>query len=199
MSKLTIKVPTEGDFQLNVTQFRSPMAAEITSVQTRTMQQHFPIRSGQPDIEFTVQFRNTSDRDKFKDMVRRHQQHVQNIPTDWVTLFWPERNILNWTGFLTLYPVAIKRFDYAPKVVFGVILIDSLMSEHTFASSTSAPFANVLGPQIPFDFSLLTGLVDSLIKLPTFPSAGSTPAPVTTVVNSASPNPTLPSLPGVGS
>ena len=61
------------EFTLNVLQFRSPMSAAINSVQTRTMLQHFPIRCGQPDIEFTVQFARRQEKTVFQAFVREHQ------------------------------------------------------------------------------------------------------------------------------
>ena len=78
MSQLVIKAHRGRQFKLNVTQFRSPMSASINSVQTRSMMQHFPIRCGQPDINFTVRFRNNSARHEFQAFVRDHQVYAQS-------------------------------------------------------------------------------------------------------------------------
>ena len=140
MSQLKLTGQDGISFKLNVTQFRSPMSAQITSAQTRTMLQHFPIRCGQPDIQFTCVFSTLDEKHGFQNFVREHQVKAltmeKNSPMD-VTLFWPERNIENWTGYITQYKVDERRFEYRPDVTFGVDLVDSMMSEKTTLSSGS--------------------------------------------------------------
>lgn len=149
-------------FELTVTQFRSPMSASINTVQTRKMAHHFPIRAGQPDIQFTVQFNSIDAHHQFRDFVREHQKNThtaQYASTGFddgtVKLMWPERNIVNWTGYIFTMPVREVRFEYAPRLTFGVALVNSLMSERTWESSIGNGFGFVLGPQIvpmvPFD------------------------------------------------
>jgi hypothetical protein len=134
------------------------MSASINSVQTRTMAHHFPIRAGQPDIQFTVQFASNDDKHKFQDFVRDHQRNTQvadytpgSTPTSRgaVTLMWPERDIMNWTGYIVTIPIREARFEYAPRVTFGIALIDSLMSESTTAASIGSSFWTIAGAQIP--------------------------------------------------
>lgn len=140
-----------SQFRLNVTQFRSPMSAQINSVQTKKMLQHFPIRAGQPDINFTVKFSSQDEKHAFSAFVRDHQLNVQSHGYDGrVNLWWPERNIEDWTGFIVEYKVMERGVrDPAPSVTFGVSLVDSLMSEVTKISSFGASFLRVLGVQIP--------------------------------------------------
>lgn len=152
MSKLIIKGHNANRFELNITQFRSPMSAAINSVQTRTMMHHFPIRAGQPDIQFTAMFRSVDDKHKFQNFVRDHQRNALDDKygsaadsTGAITLFWPERNISNWTGYIVDMPIREARFEYAPRVTFGVALIDSMMSERTFQSSLGNSFWRILG------------------------------------------------------
>lgn len=174
MSQLIIKGHTGKQYKLNVTQFRSPMTAAINSVQTRKMIQHFPIRSGQPDINFTCKFRSNEDKHLFQAFVRDHQINAQTDNTDMkgmVTLWWPERNIENWTGYITEFRVVETRFVYAPSVTFGVALVDSLMSERTRMASFGSPLANLLGQQIPPYQGPGPLLDDSLLRPPTPPSA----------------------------
>jgi hypothetical protein len=176
MSKLILRGHRGAEFRLNVTQFRSTMSASINTAQTRTMAQHFPIRAGQPDIQFTVQFRSIDDHHDFRNFVRDHQRNSQiadHTPTQldnsgMVTLFWPERSIINWTGYITSMPVREVRFDYAPRVTFGVMLVKSMLSERTYNASSGSDFFTVAGQQIgPY----LGALIEDLIRLPTPPAS----------------------------
>ena len=173
MSKLVVKGHRGKQFKLNVTQFRSPMNAQITSAQTKTMLQHFPIRAGQPDINFTVKFRSQSDKHDFQTFVRDHQLNAQNEDGSLrtaVTLWWPERNIENWTGHIVEYRVVERGFrDPAPSVTFGVALIDSLMSEHTRLASFGSSWTAIWGPQIPAYQGPLDD--DSILRPPSPPTS----------------------------
>lgn len=158
MSKLFLRGHTGQRFELNITQFRSPMSASIASVQTRTRQHHFPIRAGQPDIQFTAHFTSVDAKHAFTNFVRDHQLHTRmadygpgSTPGQrgLVSLMWPERDIVDWTGYITSLPVREPRFEYAPRVTFGVTLVDSLMSSSTTGGSLGNPWQFILGPQIP--------------------------------------------------
>ena len=152
MSQLEVYAQGGVKFKLNVTQFRSPMNASITSVQTRTMLQHFPIRSGQPDINFTIRFASLSDKHSFEGFVRKHQQETSQAtkynPKS-ITLWWPERNITNWTGYIVNYTVTERRFETAPTATFGVSLVDSMMSERTTIATNPLSVWRILGIPIP--------------------------------------------------
>lgn len=182
MSQLVVKGHRGREFKLNVTQFRSPMSAAISSAQTRSMMQHFPIRAGQPDINFTVIFRSNKDKQEFQAFVRDHQLNAQTHAGEKtgdegrVTLWWPERNIENWTGYIVDFKVVEARFIYAPSVTFGVALIDSLMSERTKISSFGSHWTSIWGPQIPSWQVTNPGEPDNDLVPPTPPSA-QTPTP----------------------
>jgi hypothetical protein len=119
------------------------------------MAHHFPIRAGQPDIQFTVQFASIADKHKFQDFVRSHQLNTLDdkyastqVSGGKVTLLWPERDINSWTGYIVTMPVREARFDYAPRVTFGVALVDSLMSERTFNFSLGNSWTSIIGQAI---------------------------------------------------
>lgn len=135
------------------------MSASINSVQTRRMAQHFPIRAGQPDIQFTALFRSIDDKHDFQNFVREHQRNAlddgygsETTSNGAVTLLWPERDIVNWTGYIVSMPVQEIRFVYAPAVTFGIALIDSMLSRRTFNASLGSDYwsivGNTLGPYI---------------------------------------------------
>jgi len=182
MSKLIVRGHNGADFKLNVTQFRSSLSASINTVQTRKMSHHFPIRAGQPDIQFTVQFSSIEAHQNFRDFVRDHQRNTQTanyapgstpLSRGAVTLMWPERNIINWTGYIVNMPVREARFDYAPKVTFGVALMDSLLSQSTTGASLGGDFATIYGVQIP-DYVPFDPLAD---LIPPTPPASQQPNP----------------------
>lgn len=177
MSKLIIKGHDGARFELVINQFRSQMSASINSVQTRTMMHHFPIRAGQPDIQFTAQFPSIDAKHKFQDFVRDHQRNALNDKyqssdsgNGAITLLWPERDILNWTGYIVSMPVREVRFEYAPRVTFGVSLVDSMLSERTFGSSIGNSFWTIAGNTLseyipdPADY-------DNFFQLPTPPAS----------------------------
>jgi hypothetical protein len=155
VSKLILRGHNGAEFKLNVTQFRSPMSATINTVQTRRMSHHFPIRAGQPDIQFTVQFPSQDEKHRFQNFVRDHQLNALDdkytssaVSSGSVTLLWPERNIDSWTGYIVNVPVQEVRFDYAPKLTFGVMLVNSLMSEQTFGPSIGGTVDSIFGVEI---------------------------------------------------
>ncbi|QZE10473.1 hypothetical protein SEA_SCOOBYDOOBYDOO_127 [Mycobacterium phage ScoobyDoobyDoo] len=164
MSHLYITDYKSREFKMNVTQFRSPMNATINSAQVRKMLVHFPIRCGQPDINFTVQYASLDEKHAFEAFVREHHMSTRNDEDTEVTLWWPERNILNWTGHIMSYTVTEKRFEVAPSATFGVSLVQSLMSEKTKNASRSADWTKILGPQIP----QYRGYDDLILALPSF-------------------------------
>lgn len=165
MSQLKITSYDGKIFNLNVTQFRSTMSAQINSVQLSARMDHFPIRCGQPDINFSVQFPSLDEKNKFESWVRNHQLTAGTANNSEAKLFWAERNIINWSGYVTTYRVANQRFNYAPSVTFGVSLVDSLMSTKTTLMSLGADVSAILGVQIP----AYTGSPDTILITPTAP------------------------------
>lgn len=160
MSRLIVRGHDGREFKLVVTQFSSPMSASINSVQTRRQMNHFPVRAGQPDIQFTAHFTSQDAKHEFHDFVRDHQLNAleddyleSSTSGSSVTLLWPERDITSWTGYIVDVPVEEVRFDYAPKLTFGVMLVDSLMSTRTFGASIGSSAESIFGielsPYIP--------------------------------------------------
>lgn len=151
MSRLKLKGMGRS-YTLNVVEFSANIAATISSFQVQAHQHHFPIRVDQPDLTLTVIFPTESEKVDFQNFVRSHQMNALTLNTSppWVTLWWPERNIDNWTGYITNYNAGSQRFDVAPGVSFGVALVDSMVSKRTTISSSGATFSSVFGPQVPW-------------------------------------------------
>lgn len=183
MSQLIMIGQDGSEHKLNVTQFESVMSAQIDSVQTASILQHFPIRCGQPDIQFTVQFRGRAEHIAFQDFVLKHQRTSRVREGDGcVTLWWPQRNIENWTGFITEWRAVHRKGVYAPKVTFGVSLMDSLMSEKTTISSFASNWRSIWGPQVSSYHDRDSWYEDAvapddMLQQPSQPSYQNTPPP----------------------
>lgn len=177
MSKLILRGHNGAEFKMVVTQFSSPMSATINTVQTRRMAHHFPIRAGQPDIQFTAQFTSQDAKHEFQNFVRDHQMNALDdkytdsaTSSGAVTLLWPERNIDSWTGYIVDVPVQEVRFDYAPKLTFGVMLVDSLMGQRTFGASLGSSADSIFGIQIS-PYVADAEDMSNWFQLPTVPAA----------------------------
>lgn len=128
------------------------------------MQHWFPIKTNQPEIKFTVRFALEGDYEMFQDYVRKSQVSAlfdQKQP--WVTLWWPERNIDNWTGFIKEFEVGAQRFSPAPEALLTVELAESMVSKKVAAVVAGRELldADRLDGEIPW--------VHQILKPPTPP------------------------------
>lgn len=158
MSKLYIRTTYAGIFALNCTEFSSPMFGTMMGAQTRTEMVYFPIKVQQPDIEFTVVFANINDYLGFQAFARVTQVNgLHNNLEPGITMWWPERNILNWTGVIRNFIGGLNRFTYAPMAKFTVDLVDSFTSVRTQIASTAPIFDTIYGWGIPDGVMVLPG------------------------------------------
>jgi hypothetical protein len=182
MSQLYVRTTYAGQFALNVLNFQSPLFGTMMSAQTKRMAVYFPIKAQQPEIEFEVIFASVGDYQAFQDFVRTTQLNALSNDTEpGVTLWWPQRNILNWSGTIRQFAGGGQRFVYAPRARFVVDLVDSLTSQRTTVSSTAPIFDTVFG----------LGSPEGEMQLPnTSGDTGGAPGLVTP--------PPSPALPGLG-
>jgi hypothetical protein len=174
MSQMILSGAYFQDIHLNVLSFSSPIFQQFVSAQTKHMIVHFPIKTNQPNISFSVQFSNEADLETFQRFIRKHQVtsvgEAQAVPE--VKIKWPERN-MDFTGFIQKFQAGGKRFNVAPRAQFTVILVKSFVTDKTTVSSKGSPYTKVYGPQINIlkeiigDVTdLLPSIIDSLIRLP---------------------------------
>ena len=150
MSKLHVRSTYAGEILLNVTRFSSPIFGTMLGAQTKTKAVYFPIKAQQPEIEFQVQFNSYASFTAFQNFIRTHQKNALTNDTDpGVTLYWPERGILNWTGLIKNFNAGAERFVYAPTTKFVVDLVDSLVSRRTMIKSRAPIFDTVYGLGMP--------------------------------------------------
>ena len=135
-----------GTFALNVVAFNSPLYGTMMSGQTRNYMVYFPVKCQEPDIEFDVQFASILDYEGFQAFVRTVQKGALiNALEPGVTLYWPERNILNWSGTIRNFIGGLSRFQYAPRAKFAVDLVDSMVSVRTQIQSLAPIFDTIYG------------------------------------------------------
>lgn len=147
MSFLYVNSPTLGtQFKLNCTAFSTSLFSQMSSVQTKQMVQHFPVKAQQPEVTFDLVFRNEPEFEQFQEFVRRHQMAaLHEWPSPEVVLWWPERDITDWTGLIKTFRAGGQRFNPAPKARLVVDLVDSVFSSRTEIASLAASFWTVAG------------------------------------------------------
>lgn len=160
MSRLKIS-GTDRDFDMNVTAFTSPVYGSISSAQTRTKAIHFPTKISQPEIQFDVIFSSETNFEDFQKFVRNHQQHSL-ATASLLTLWWPERNIFNWTGVISQFQAGGARINYTPRARFTVDLVDSMVSARTSLASWSTGWRSIYGA---------FGPVDAVLRIPSVAEA----------------------------
>jgi len=147
MSFLEIRSPALGArFKVNCTAFTTTLYSQMSSVQTKTMLQHFPVKAMQPEVTFDLHFRNERNFEEFQKFVRRHQlAALHSYPKPEVALWWPERDITDWTGLIKDFRAGGQRFNPAPRARLTVDLIDSVYTRRSATSSLAASIWGVAG------------------------------------------------------
>jgi hypothetical protein len=159
MSKLVLRSRGLGrSFELNCLQFNAPIVASIGSQQTRTQMRHFPVKVNQGTADFLVQFASEKDFEDFQAFVRdTHKNAQRNDKYPGVTLWWPERDIKNWTGIIKNFRAGGMRRNYSPRAYFTVDLIDSSVALRSFISSFATDWMTIAGK----------GSLSGMLTLPT--------------------------------
>lgn len=136
MSTLRMSCPYVGTVDVKVISFNSTVQGSFGSSQTKTMRHHWPVKASQQSLSLNIQFRNWYEYNQMQEYVRAH--HLRSLLTvqyPEVTLYWPQRNIDNWTGLINKMEAGDERFNIAPRTTLNITLIDSMLSEKTFTSS----------------------------------------------------------------
>lgn len=146
MSRLVIKTTYAGNFTMNVLKFSAPMFGTMLSGQAKKAIVYFPIKAQHPELQLSVIFASVNEYMNFQAFVRASQLNaLTNDIEPGVTLWWPQRNITNWTGVIRNFRGGGERFVYAPKAQFTVDLVDSFVSTRTTISSIAPIFDTVYG------------------------------------------------------
>jgi hypothetical protein len=150
VSRLLIRTTYAGEFTMNVLRFSAPMFGTMMSGQTKKMMVYFPIKAQHPELQLDVIFASQAEYRAFQNFVRTHHLNaLTNYVEPGVTLFWPARNIMNWTGLIHSFKAGGERFHYAERASFAIELIDSFVSQRTFVVSQAPLFDTVYGAGSP--------------------------------------------------
>lgn len=170
MSFLELRSPTGENVKLNCVSFTTSMSGLISSAQTKTMLQHFPVKAEQPAVEFDIVFRNEKNFEDFQKIVRNHHLAALN---SWlnpeITLSWPERNINNWTGIIKNFRVGGAKSNFVPRAKLTVDLIDSVYSMRTQIASMAASFWTIAGYGSPAGMFIDDLIGRDIFALPNLP------------------------------
>jgi len=149
MSQLRMTCVGVGSIYVKVLSFNTPLRGKMRSEQTKTMLQHFPYKADQQSLQLQIVCNGWDEYRTLQDFVRGH--HLGALPAarnPEVDLWWPERGMNHWTGFIKRMQAGDERFNIAPKATLEILLIDSLLSEKTWSSSLADPFEEMFGSDI---------------------------------------------------
>lgn len=149
MSLLRMTCIGVGTLDLKVTGFNTGLRGVLNSAQTKTKLQHFPFKADQQSLQLQVVCNGWPEYRTLQDFVRGH--HLNALPAarnPEVDLWWPERGMYHWTGYIKKMQAGDDRFNIAPKASLEILLVDSLLSEKTWSSSLADPFEELYGSDI---------------------------------------------------
>lgn len=145
-------------WRMNVVAFSSPIYGQINTSQTKSLAVHFPIKLAMPDMSMDVQFSSQDTFQAFQAFVRNHQQQLSTNSTALLTFNWPQRSIVNWTGFIPKMTAGGARANYAPRARIGVSWVSSLVTARTDLASVAANWRTIYGG---------IGMPNGMLALPT--------------------------------
>ena len=163
MSLLKLSSPDVGTFSLHVTSFATPLRGQIESSQTKKAQHHYPRKAGQQNLTLQCVFPSTRNYMDFQAFVRRsHTNAVGTTSNPELAIWWPERGIEGWSGVITSIEAGDERFNHVPKANIEMLLVDSMLSQKTFASSFGESFLNFFNNDIGSPSEILGMILPSL-------------------------------------
>jgi hypothetical protein len=185
MSQLRVSATGQTDFFLNVLSFDTPIVGEMNTSQTRTMVQHFPIKSMQNDLVCECIFSSEAIWQQWQQWVYQLQVNAQQLNTigglPGVQLNWPERGINQWSALILSSPGGGKRANYAPRQNIGFQLIVNLVSNLSIFQSYGTAWQTLYSNNY-----INSSILDSLLNPPTFGVGAVTPGNAAIIANSAS-------------
>ena len=166
MSLLKLSNSSVGTFDLHVTSFTTPLRGQIESSQTKKAQHHYPRKAGQQQLVLQCVFPSTRNYMEFQTFVRRsHTNAIGTTSNPELSIWWPERGMDGWSGVITSIQAGDERFNHVPKAQVEMLLVDSMLSHKTFASSFAGAFSNFFNNDIGNPSDILGFILPSLPAL----------------------------------
>jgi hypothetical protein len=167
MSLLRLSNAEVGTFHLHVKSFNAPLQGQIQSSQTKRAKHHYPRKAGQQQLVLQCDFLSTKNYMDFQRFVRSsHTTAVGTTNNPEVNIWWPERGMEGWSGVITSIQAGDERFNSVPQAQIEILLVDSMLSQKTFASSYGETFSRFFDNDIGNPSDLLNFILPSLPRLP---------------------------------
>lgn len=171
---------TNGSLQLAIIAFSFGLNSQIETAQLHTRAMYYPIKVLQDDFTFTVHFRSEQAYRQAQDFIQGSMKQLttqqysgEAVLSGQLHLSWPQVNI-DYQGFIKQSPMGAKKFDFAPKVSYTMILTQDSVYSSTYNASQVPAFNNIYG-QNTLDSQAAVGGAESAIHPPPPPAPAPTP------------------------
>jgi hypothetical protein len=140
-----------GSIQLPVVSFTYGLTSMMEEAQLHQGVQYYPIKVVQDDFTFTVQFQSEQAYRQAQDFIERSTKQLTTqqftgtqVTSGYLHFSWPELNI-DYQGFIKQSPMGAKKWDYAPKATYTMILIQDSIYTPTYNASDVPAFNSIYG------------------------------------------------------
>ena len=141
-----------GSIQLPVVSFNFGLNSQIESAQLHERTVYYPIKVLQDDFSFTVQFRSEQAYEQAQQFIQTSMKQLTtqqmsgtNVLSGGLRFSWPELNI-DYQGFVKQSPMGAKKWDFAPRITYIMILVQDSIYTPTYNASDVPAFSNIYGP-----------------------------------------------------
>jgi hypothetical protein len=150
MSLATLSGPG-GSLQLPVVATSYGLHSEIQEAQLHTSVVYYPIKVLQDDFKFTVQFRKVQDYTQAQNFIHQANQQAMtrgnmglNVLNGAMRFNWPEMG-LDYQGYIKNSPMGYKKFDWAPRIEYTMILVRDSIYSPTYGATQAANYNQAFG------------------------------------------------------
>ena len=150
MSLATLST-NSGSLQLPVVATNYGLRSDIQEAQLHTSAVYYPIKVLQDDFKFTVQFRKIEDYTQAQNFIHQANQQSMsqenmglNILAGAMRFNWPEMG-LDYSGFVKNSPMGYKKFDWAPRIEYTMILVRDSIYSPTYGATQAPNFNQAFG------------------------------------------------------
>lgn len=141
-----------GSIQLPVVSFNFGLNSMIEDAQLHQRTVYYPIKVLQDDFNFTVQFRSEQAYRQAQDFIQASTRQLtteqysgSRVLQGYLHFSWPELNI-DYMGFIKQSPMGAKKWDFAPRVTYTMILVQDSIYSPTYNASDAPNFNSIYGP-----------------------------------------------------
>jgi len=140
-----------GSIQLPVVAFTYGLSSMMEEAQLHQGVQYYPIKVVQDDFTFTVQFRSEQAYRQAQEFIQTSTRQLTTqqmsgtaVLSGYLHFSWPELNI-DYQGFIKQSPMGAKKWDFAPRVNYTMILVQDSIYTPTYNASDVPAFSSIYG------------------------------------------------------